>query len=68
LRQPMVVANSPDLLANHIFSLGHLCAYEHSTVADSCWFVCARMRNNVLDEAARATESSGRTQGQVERT
>ena len=68
LRQAVVIANSPNLFANHIFSLGHLCAYEHSTVADSCCVVCARMRNNVLDGAARQTNSAGRTSGLTVRT
>ena len=60
LGQAVVIANSSNLFANHVFSLGHLCAYEHRTLAEGCAVVCARTRNNVVDGATPTTEESTR--------
>lgn len=45
LRKTVMVTNPSNLFANHVFSLGHLCAYEHRSLAKPRLAVCARTRN-----------------------
>ena len=60
LRQTVMVTNPPHLFTDHVLSLGHLCAFEHRSLAESWSSMCARTRNNGVDDMSTRNDSAKR--------